>query len=413
MKDQSAQSPVPVAIEISPPVTPAPTAQRLSSLDAFRGFVMLLLVFLDRPNGGWSEEIIKAHTDTPWVAAVLNQFEHVQWAGLVLWDMIQPSFMFMVGAAAAYSYASRARRGHSFWRMFGHAVYRAVVLILLGVFLRSKFTPGTNWTFEDVVSQIGLGYVFVFLLWNRGWKIQLAAALAILLGYWMLFAFWPPPPADYDYAAVHGKAFYEGFQAHWNKNAHPALYFDQWFLNLFPRQSPYVGHPGGYMTLNFIPSLATMIFGLMAGAQLRGDHSQRRKLLTLLPGGALAMAAGAAMHYAGICPIVKRIWTPSFALFSGGICLITLGLLYALMDIAGWRRWAFPAVVVGANSIAAYALIHLTGEWVVATVRHHFGDTPYNFLGAEYQPLLENLSVGIFVWLICLWMYRRHIHVRI
>jgi predicted acyltransferase len=125
------------------------------------------------------------------------------------------------------------------------------------------------------------------------------------------------------------------------------------------------------------------------------------------------MAAGAAMHYAGVCPIVKRIWTPSFALFSGGICLITLGLLYALMDIAGWRRWAYPAVVVGANSIAAYALIHLTGEWVVVTVRHHFGDTPYNFLGAEYQPLLENLSVGIFVWLICLWMYRRHIHVRI
>src|SRR3954468_11671292 len=209
------------------------SSPRLASLDAYRGLVMLLLVFLDGPSG-WTAPIIEANSSRPWVVQLVEQFEHVEWQGLVLWDMIQPSFTFMVGAAAAFSYASRVRRSESFGRMLAHAVYRAVVLILLGVFLRSVGRSETRWTFEDVVTQIGLGYVFLFLLWNRGWKVQLAAIVLILAGYWILFAVWPLPGADYDYAAVHGHAYYEGFLAHWNKNAHPAHYFDRWFLNLIP-----------------------------------------------------------------------------------------------------------------------------------------------------------------------------------
>jgi predicted acyltransferase len=398
--------PAPPSLPIPPP------SHRLLSLDAYRGVTMLLLIFFDAPNA-WTTPIKRAHPDSPWAQAITTQFEHVDWAGLALWDMIQPSFMFMVGAAAAFSYASRARRGHSFWRMFGHAVYRAVLLVLLGVFLRSVGSDETNWTFEDVVTQIGLGYVFLFLLWNRGWKIQLAAVALILIGYWALFALWPLPPANYDYAAVEGQAYYDGFEAHWNKNAHPAHYFDERFLNLFPRSKLWTANGGGYNTLNFVPSLATMLLGLMAGELLRSEQAAKRKFLKLLAGGVICLGLGLAMHYGGVCPIVKRIWTPSFALFSGGICLLVLAAFYAIIDMAGWSRWAFPAYVVGQNSIASYVMVHLMARWIVDAFHRHFGSGTFTVFGDEHQALLENLTVGTVVWLVCLWMYRRQIHIRL
>lgn len=386
---------------------------RLFSLDAFRGAVMLLLVFFDGPNGDWRRPIAEAHQDMPWVAPALRQFEHVEWAGLALWDMIQPAFMFAVGASLALSYAARINRGQSYGRMFGHAVYRAVLLVLLGVFLRSVHRNSTYWTLEDVVSQIGLGYIPLFLLCQRGWKIQLGVVAAILVGYWALFAFWPTPDAAYDYAAVNGHVYYEGFQAHWNKNAHPAHYVDQWLLNLFPRDEPFVANGGGYNTLNFVPSLATMILGLVCGELLNSSRSARRKLLTLLAGGASCIALALALHYAGVCPIVKKIWTPSFALLSAGICMAALAPLYAVIDVAGWRRWAFPAIVVGQNSIAAYAMIHLIAVWLLAALHRHLGEGLFAAAGEPYRQLAENLAVGAIVWLICFWMYRRRIFLRI
>ena len=394
------------------PVAPVAQGVRLQSLDVLRGAVMLLLVFFDGPNGGWWAPIVEAHPDRPWLESLLRQFEHVEWAGLALWDMIQPTFMLAVGASLAFSYASRARRGHSFWRMFGHAAYRALVLILLGVFLRSH-AESTNWTFEDVVTQIGLGYVFLYLLWNRGWKLQLGVAAAILVGYWALFAFWPAPAAGYDYAAVHGHAYYEGFWAHWNKNAHPAHYADQWFLNLFPRPEPFVANHGGYNTLNFVPSLATMIFGLMAGELLRSEATAKRKLMLLVAGGLTGLLLGLALHYGGVCPSVKKIWTPSFTLVSTGITLLALAALYAIVDVAGWRRWAFPAVVVGMNSVAAYVMIHLIAVWILQTLLRHFGDYWFTLFGQPFRLLMENVTVGACVWLICYWMYRRKLFLRV
>lgn len=385
---------------------------RLASIDVYRGLVMLLLVFLDAPNG-WTGAVKAGYPDAPLVQALARQFEHVEWAGLVLWDMIQPSFMFVVGAAAAFSYASRQRRGDSFGQMLRHAIYRSLLLILIGVFLRSEGDDATDWTLEDVVTQIGLGYVYLFLLWNRGWQVQLGAAAGILIGYWLLFALWPLPGESYDLAAVSGHAYYDGFWAHWNKNAHPAHYFDAWFLNLFPRPEPWVANGGGYNTLNFIPSLATMIFGLLAGELLRSERPAQRKLAILLVTGAAALLAGLAAHAFGVCPVVKKIWTPSFALVAGGLSLLTLGVLYAIVDLGGWRRWAFPAVVVGMNSIAAYALIHLIAHWTLENYLRHFGAGMFQVLGSAWEPLLQNLAVGAFIWLICFWMYRRKLFLRL
>ena len=389
-----------------------PHSQRLLSLDVYRGLVMLLLAF-SAAHWNWMQALNSAYPDSGMLTHLLRQFEHVEWEGIVLWDMIQPSFMFMVGVSMAYSYASRERRGQSYAQMLVHAVCRALVLTLLGVFLRSLGRESTYWTLEDVVSQIGLGYVPLFLLWNQSWRLQLGVALCILLAYWLLFACWPLPDATYDYAAVEGKAYYDGFLAHWNKNAHPAHYFDQWLLNQFPREEVFVANSGGYNTLNFVPSLSTMIIGLMAGEQLRSGNSANTSLKMLIGGGIALVALGWTFDASGLCPTVKKIWTPTFGLISTGYCLLFLALLYATIDVFNWRRWVWPAAIVGRNSIAMYCMIYLIASWCLMTLHTHLGEAPFRVLGSEFQPLLENMAVGFCLWLICYWMHRREIFLRI
>jgi predicted acyltransferase len=294
--------------------------------------------------------------------------------------------------------------------LFRHACFRALVLILLGVFLRSLDNDRTHWTLEDVVTQIGLGYVFLFLLWNRTWWIQLLAAVIILLAYWGLFALSPPSTGE-----AGGEPQYTGFYAHWNKVENPAHKVDRWLLNLFPREDggTFVANGGGYYTLNFIPSLATMIFGLMAGEWLRSAHSAWKQFGGLMLGAILALAIGWALDRFGVCPIVKRIWTPSFAIYAAGWCLLILAGLFLVIDVLGIRFWAWPAVVVGKNSIAMYTMTYLFAGWILKQIHTHFGERLFQIFGTEYQPLLENLAVAGILWLICFWMYRRQIFLRI
>ena len=266
------------------------------------------------------------------------------------WDLIQPSFMFMVGVALPFSVASRRARGEPFAAQLGHAVRRALILVLLGIFLRSQGRPQTYFTFEDVLTQIGLGYVFLFLLAHARPRTQWVAAGAVLVATWLAFALYPLPPAGFDTALVGVPADWphhlQGFAAHWDKNTNLANRADQWFLNLFPRESPFVYNRGGYTTLNFVPSLATMIFGLLAGGLLRGAASDRDKLRALVVYGAAGIALGAALHFAGICPLVKRIWTPSWAIFSAGWAALFLAALLldgrrarlATLDLSPPRR---------------------------------------------------------------------------
>ena len=206
--------------------------------------------------------------------------------------------------------------------LFGHAVWRSLLLILLGVFLRSVHRDQINWTFEDTLSQIGLGYPLLFLLGFRSFRTHLIALGVILGGYWLAWALYPLPGPDFDYAAVRASVDWphhaEGFAAHWNKHLNAGSAFDQWFLNLFPRPSIYVVNGGGYLTLSFIPTLATMLLGLLAGNWLKSGLLPKQRLLRLILASVICFALGELLHRLGICPIVKRIWTPSWVLFSGG-----------------------------------------------------------------------------------------------
>lgn len=398
------------------PASSAPlpsTAVRLTSLDVFRGATMLFMA---------SEIMEIAHVARQYPESGVARFlasalDHREWVGCAPWDLIQPAFMFMVGVALPFSIASRRARGQPFARMFAHSVVRALVLIALGIFLRSQHRQQTYFTFEDVLTQIGLGYVFLFLLgWART-RVQWIAAAAILLAYWAAFALYPLPPAGFDTTAVGVRAGWphhlHGFAAHWDKNTNLAHYVDVWFLNLFPRERPFAYNGGGYLTLNFVPALATMIFGLLAGGLLRSTRTDREKLMALCVWGGAGIAAGALLHVTGLCPIVKRIWTPSWTVFSAGWVVLMLAALYYVIDVRRWRGWTWPFVVVGANSIAMYVLVHVATDYVERSLVIHLSRVPFELLGPSFAPIFLGASTLAIFWLILYWMYRQRILIRI
>ncbi len=156
-----------------------------------------------------------------------------------------------------------------------------------------------------------------------------------------------------------------------------------------------------------------MILGLIAGGVLKRPWKPWSRVVWLILAGGISLALGCALGYFGICPIVKRIWTPSWVLFSGGICFLSLAFFYAVMDLLGWSLWAFPLKVIGANSIAAYCLAHLVEGFITENVRTHLGHDIFKVLGPAYEPFLQGVAILLALWLILFWMYRRKIYVRI
>src|SRR5262249_3966704 len=146
---------------------------------------------------------------------------------------------------------------------------------------------------------------------------------------------------------------------------------------------------------------------------LRSPRSQGRKFWGLVIAGLAGLAAGQLLHASGICPIVKRIWTPSWTLFSTGWTCLILAAFYGVVGVLHLRRWTFPLVVVGMNSITMYCMEELSHGWFYRTLRTHLGARIFDFLGKPYEPLLARLWVLLAMWLVCYWLYRRRIFIRI
>jgi predicted acyltransferase len=386
---------------MGPPALELPK-NRLASVDTYRGLVMFLMMaeVLDL------RAMASAYPTAIWKFLAWHQ-THVDWAGCSLHDLIQPSFSLLVGVAVPFSIASRLAKGQSRQRMVLHAAWRAFALCFLGVFLRLLHSDFQRYTFEDTLSQIGLGYLPLFLLGFARPRWQVAALVAILAGYWLLFALYPLPPEGFYSMKTVGVPpdwphHYVGFQAHWNMNSNPAWAFDTVFLNLFPQGRPFLFNGGGYATLSFIPTLGTMILGLLAGNQLKSNEPAWNKIRWLLAAGLVMIAISLAIDYARLGPIVKRIWTPTWTLYSGAYCYWILAGLYSVIDVAGWKAWSFPLRVIGANSIVAYVMAELAGEWM------HSGYE--SITGHESLPALEQFSLGVGIlalyWLVLFAMYK-------
>jgi heparan-alpha-glucosaminide N-acetyltransferase len=388
---------------------------RIASVDAYRGLVMLLML----AEVLQSCDVAAALPDSRMWRLVCYEQTHAAWTGCTLHDLIQPSFYFLVGIGLLLSLKRRVASGYGTRALAGHAIGRSLALIFLGITFVSVHPREWTWWFADTLTQIGLAYPLVFVIATRR-RVDWWLALAVLLGgYWLFFALYPLPSPSFDYAHVgvppawlseHGLS---GFAAHWQKNSNPAAAFDRWLLNLFPRGEVYVGSETGLATLNFIPSVGTMIIGLLAGEVLTTPNEPYARLRWLSGAGLLLVALGWFLAAVGVAPLVKAVWTPSWVLYSGGWCCLILAAWYGLVDVIRLRWAVFPLVVIGLNSLVAYALSHLFHAFAFNSLRQLAGERLFMFFGAAYEPFVYGVVVLLLYWAILYVLYSRRVFVRI
>lgn len=364
--------------ETSAPTVPRAAGERLGSLDAYRGLIMLTLL------AGAVFQSLRGHPDWNWLA---EQNEHVAWAGCTYWDLIQPSFMFMVGVAMPFAFARRAVLGDSWNRQFRHVLVRAFNLTLIGVLLDNFGAEKWSIGFIRVLQQIAIGYVLAFFAVGRSYRTQGLVAAAILVSYNLLWMFNPWNGPD-------------GPWARGNENIGSA--FDRWMLGR--------NYSGFYVGLNAIPSTATIIFGVMAGQLIMSRRTHRETMIKLLLAGVAGIALGLAVS--PWLPLIKRIWTPSFTVFAAGCTTLMLLFFYWSIEVAGWKRWAFPLLVVGMNSIAAYVLGNAFGGWFrslsnawIAGLKQPLGDM--------WFPVFQRVLFAVAAWCVLYWLYRRRIFFKV
>ena len=384
---------------------------RLVSLDALRGLAVAGMILVTDPG---------AYNVT------YPLLQHAEWNGATIADMIFPAFLFAVGVAITLSFASRIRRGFNRARLARHVLVRSVVIFVIGLAVNGF--PDYNLhtiRIPGILQRIALCYLCGALLYlavsrmgkentsaRKSWKIA-GAIVVILAGYWALLKLAPVPGFGPDRLDSLGNM---------------GAYIDRSLIGT-RHMWPYGTTPGYGVTydpeglLSTLPAIATVLIGVLAGEWLRSAHGRSRKAVILA-------AAGAALTLAGwlldpLLPINKKLWTSTFVLFSGGVCLLVFSALYFVLDIRRWRWWAPPALVFGANAILAFALssvvtvltnrIHVTAQNGTALTLHQ---SLYRECFATWlQPLHASLAYAIAIVLFNLALlyplYRRRIFLRI
>lgn len=347
--------------------------QRLYSLDAFRGLTMIWMI-----SEGFGLRVFEGSGA---LGALAAQFEHAEWEGMTAWDLIQPFFMFIVGVAMPYSFAARRARGESWGQSFRHVLKRCALLIGFGLIARSVQAGKPVLDLINVLAQVSVTYLIAFLLMRFSWRIQAGAGFALLALTWGLYALSGQPEP-------------------WTREGNIGRAIDMAVLGKT--------WGGGYATINCIPSAFNTIAGVLAGLLLRAAPPGR--VAQVLAGaGAALIAAGLALG--PLVPIIKKIWTPSFALLSTGCCLLALLAFYWVCDIWKKQRWATILVMVGANSIFIYLFHEILGRWMRQTAPVFTG------WAIEWWPqwgqVFTACAVIAFQIWVCVWLYRRKIFFKV
>ena len=328
--------------------------------------------------------------NNPILGPLARQFEHVDWTisipgDLHFWDLIQPFFMFIVGAVMPISFARRWAAGEPWTRSLRHVLRRSALLILFGLIARSIQADRPVIDLINVLAQIAFTYMAAFLLLRQHWTVQGAAALGFLAIDWAIYQFGSGP----------------GVTGTWARDANMGWYIDRLILHK--------NWIASYATLNCLSSAANTIFGMMAGELLVTTLAPARKVKVLVLSGIAGVAAGFALS--ALIPLNKKIWSPSFALYSTGMTLLALLLFYWIFDIRQSRRWTTLLLAVGANSIFIYLFHEILHGWL-----NHTALVFTQWAVDLWTPggkALTTLSVIAFQLYICYWLYRRKIFFKI
>jgi len=363
---------------------PASLKERFLSLDFFRGLTMFLLI--------GESTLLYEHLRDPSLGgtilgAIGAQLDHHPWAGLRFWDLVQPFFMFIVGAALAFSAAKREARGESRAAITKHVVVRSLTLLVLGWALYCIGPGRITFRFQNVLAQLGVTYPIAYFLMRRKARWQIAWSFAFILATEIIYrVFWVP---GYDQPFV------------------PDHNFGSWVDMLISGELS-AGH---WVAFNAIPTAAHTIWGVLAGQWLMSARPARKKIAMFAGLGGAAVAAGFALT--AVSPMIKRISTSSFVVASGGFCLLMLAFSYWLIDVRKWNKWALFLNVVGMNSLFIYLFTESGGTKWIRSLAFPFTMAFAGWTGELAAEVLTSLAAWAMLWYMCWWLYKKRIIIKI
>jgi predicted acyltransferase len=341
---------------------PVTGSGRMMSVDALRGFDMFWIVgaaTLVRGLEGMSD-----NAATRFLAA---QLEHATWEGIHFYDVIYPLFLFLIGVSIVYSLDRSLPRERK-TTIVARILWRGLLLHAFNFIYNGGFS--TRWPDMRVVSgvlaMIAVCYVpaaLIYCFFAGRVKIIAAITVALLLGYWALLALVPFPDFHLDQKTIAALAAQAG-------STSPAA-----VSAVVPRRVSGVFEEGrnlsNYLDYRFIPggmpnryyenqgllsplcAVTICLGGIFAGRLLKnGRIEPRRKVVWLAGAGIAAVALGCLWGLE--FPLVKRLWTSSFCLVTGGYSALALALFHLVVDIWKFDRWCQPFVWIGMNPIVIY-----------------------------------------------------------
>lgn len=375
---------------ITPEALPASSSPaRLRSLDALRGLDMSLILGGREAILGIAGLVASEST----LAALHRQFEHPEWHGFTLYDLIFPLFLFLAGVSMPLSMAKRVEAGASKSELTLHAIRRGVTLVLLGVIYNGIFGLDLErMRYASVLGRIGLAWMVAALLWihlpRRGVAI---AGAALALGHGAALLFITAPGLGLDAPSLA-----------------PGETISGWVdRQLVPgRMYKVVRDPEGLFGV--LPAVATALLGALAGTWLSGkDRTDGRRIGGLVAMGGQCLVLGWLLDALGL-PINKNLWTASFVLWAGGWSFLLLALFHWVFDVVRMDRLATVFAVIGANSILAYMMNAFISWRSVVEVLFSKG-IRYGKINEALLPL----AGLVLLWLILRELYKRRIFLRV
>ncbi len=364
------------------------TTQRLYSLDALRGFDMFWIM--------GAEEILHSLakiTNSPIIEAVSTQLTHPDWNGFHFYDLIFPLFLFLAGVATPYSLGKEMEKGKSKNELLFRVIKRGLILVLLGIVYNNglELRPISEIRFGSVLGRIGLAYMFANIIYlytkQRG---QIIWFCSLLLGYWLLLLFNSAPGFPMGDLTMEGN-----FVSYLDRLIMPgSLYLK-------------IHDPEGLIST--IPAIGTALLGIYAGNLLKNSPmTMKRKALQLLIMGVVSMLLAQVWNL--IFPINKNLWSSSFVLHVGGLSLILLSAFYYIIDIQGYKRWAFFFSVIGMNSI----LIYMSGQFInwQYTTNAIFGWLG-QLVGDPFNNVVLVICYLMVEWTFLYYLYKKNIFLRV
>ncbi|MEN9571444.1 MAG: hypothetical protein RL172_2675 [Bacteroidota bacterium] len=355
------------------------SSPRLLSLDVLRGIIMLLLA----AESCTLYEAVN-HQAPGWL---IYQFFHHPWHGLRFWDLVQPAFMTMAGAAMYIAYQAKISRGISWQQNFWHILIRCVKLFIFGTALHCVYAGKLVWELWNVLTQLSVTTLIAYSIIRRSVVFQILFSICLLLLTEVLYRTVLMPGFDKPFTQFES--------------------FGNWVdLKLMGKINT-----DGWVAINIIPTAAHTIWGVLAGRLLVSKATAASKIKYLVLAGIAALAAGLVLNGLAITPIIKRIATSSFTLAAGGWVLLWMALLYWITDVKQYKQYAWIFVVVGMNAIFIYLFFETVGvQWLNKTIAIFVkGFVGYTGLAEGWLNIITAI-VSLWVeWHICYWLYKKKI----